>query len=186
MSRESRSASSAMISRASCWRAGSCARPSWSVSTNIRMEVRGVRRSWETLLTKSVWSRARRASRRTETMAKIPPITVVATMATTSQPKTKSRPREPKTRIRMPMARSAAAGTKTNPMMIPRMRESFTEASYPGADRGQMSSLEGAAARQGRAAPPLLRAEGARLGGVLGPAPSSTAAPSARIAYGGS
>ena len=63
MSPESRAVSSEMISSASCWRASSVIRPSWRVSTNIRMEVSGVRRSCEILFTKSVWSFASLASR---------------------------------------------------------------------------------------------------------------------------
>ena len=57
MRAESRSVSAEMMSSASFWRAGSSRRPSWRVSTNMRMLVSGVRRSWETLFTKSVCSR---------------------------------------------------------------------------------------------------------------------------------
>ena len=57
MSTERRWASAEMMSSASFSWAGSAMRPSWRVSTNMRMLVSGVRRSWETLFTKSVCSR---------------------------------------------------------------------------------------------------------------------------------
>ena len=88
MRAESRAVSSEMISSASRWRASSGMRPSWRVSTNIRMEVSGVRRSWETLFTKSVWSFASRASRKITASVAAEPAMVVVTSATMSQPKT--------------------------------------------------------------------------------------------------
>ena len=85
MRAESRAVSSEMISSASRWRAASGMRPSWSVSTNIRIEVSGVRRSCETLFTKSVWSFASRASRKMTASTAADPPMVVVTSATMSR-----------------------------------------------------------------------------------------------------
>ncbi len=92
------------------------------MSANIRMEVSGVRSSWLTFDTKSVWSFERFASRARKTSDKTVPVTSEPTNVTTRIPKTRLSSAFQNTSMRMPSASRSPVGTMTNQMRRTTMR----------------------------------------------------------------
>jgi hypothetical protein len=108
--------SSRLTSRASscstcCWSAGSPTRPIASVSTNMRIEVSGVRSSCETVDTKSFCRRASESPRRRNTCTKAAPVMARMPNTSTRMPSTTSVARRANTSTRMAAMVASADGT---------------------------------------------------------------------------
>ncbi len=103
-------------------------RRSASVSAKSRIDVSGVRSSWETFDTKSLWSRERFASRRTNTQTKTTPVTAAPLNASTKIPIKMLTAASPMNKSTTPSTSKSAVGTTTSATSKMTMRR------YPRAD----------------------------------------------------
>ena len=90
-------------------------RRSARVSVKSRIDVSGVRSSWETFDTKSLCKRDRFASRRTNTQTRMTPVTTAPLNATTKIPTKRLNLASPRNRSTVPTASNSTVGTITSP-----------------------------------------------------------------------